>query len=83
MAFKKCNGMDDMECLVGHQYHCPECDVHITSLGLCPNCGVRYQCRDCGKLTDKLVYCFRCEKMICSSCFLSDRHETCLSEGGK
>lgn len=26
----------------GHLWHCPVCDVHLTSLFLCPECGVRY-----------------------------------------
>lgn len=29
--------------LSGHTWHCPLCDVHLTSLGLCPTCGVRYE----------------------------------------
>lgn len=28
--------------LAGHHLHCPRCDVHITSLLMCPNCGTRY-----------------------------------------
>lgn len=31
------------ESLTGHKYHCPKCDVHLTSLGLCPNCGTRFE----------------------------------------
>ena len=30
------------ESLTGHKYHCPKCDVHLTSLGLCGECGTRY-----------------------------------------
>lgn len=26
-----------------HQWHCPKCDVHLTSLLLCPRCGTRYE----------------------------------------
>ena len=25
-----------------HQHHCGDCDVHLTSLLLCPRCGKRY-----------------------------------------
>jgi tRNA(Ile2) C34 agmatinyltransferase TiaS len=25
-----------------HNYHCPRCNVHLTSLLLCPLCGTRY-----------------------------------------
>jgi tRNA(Ile2) C34 agmatinyltransferase TiaS len=28
--------------LAGHNKHCPKCDNHLTSLYLCPECGVRY-----------------------------------------
>jgi hypothetical protein len=28
--------------LSGHDWHCPACDHHLTSLYLCPACGVRY-----------------------------------------
>lgn len=26
----------------GHLWHCPMCDSHLTSLFLCPECGIRY-----------------------------------------
>jgi len=41
----RCNGRDETqldEQLAGHRYHCPICDVHLTSLLLCPKCGRRY-----------------------------------------
>lgn len=25
-----------------HDWHCPKCDVHLTSLYACPECGTRY-----------------------------------------
>lgn len=28
--------------LTGHNKYCPKCDSHLTSLYLCPECGVRY-----------------------------------------
>lgn len=28
--------------LSGHTLHCPQCNEHLTSLFLCPNCGQRY-----------------------------------------
>jgi len=28
--------------LAGHNLHCPKCAAHLTSLGLCPTCGIRY-----------------------------------------
>jgi len=30
------------DALAGHNLHCPKCAAHLTSLGLCPTCGVRY-----------------------------------------
>ena len=45
MNFKKCDEKDDMECITYHKLHCPACDSLLTSLLLCPDCGVRYvQC---------------------------------------
>ena len=29
--------------LTQHMLHCPVCDVHLTSLLLCPGCGMRYE----------------------------------------
>ena len=29
--------------LTGHNEHCPDCDTHLTSLYLCPDCGIRYE----------------------------------------
>ena len=29
--------------LTQHLLHCPVCDVHLTSLLLCPGCGTRYE----------------------------------------
>jgi hypothetical protein len=35
--------------LSGHPYHCPNCNEHLTSLGLCPKCGIRFvECPTCG-----------------------------------
>jgi len=31
------------ETLTHHRYHCPRCDVHLTSLLLCSGCGTRYR----------------------------------------
>lgn len=31
------------EILTGHRLHCGKCDVHLTSLYLCPKCGYRYE----------------------------------------
>ena len=31
------------ESLTNHKYHCPKCDVHLTSVGLCSNCGTRFE----------------------------------------
>ena len=42
---KICNGKDETQldiALSGHKYHCPNCDIHLTSLGFCSNCGVRF-----------------------------------------
>jgi len=30
------------ERLTGHNYHCPDCNKQLTSLGLCGECGKRY-----------------------------------------
>lgn len=41
----QCNGRDRSqldEALTGHRYHCPKCNVHLTSGLLCPKCGKRY-----------------------------------------
>ena len=43
--FLPCFGShEDMldEELTGHRFHSPCCNAHLTSLYLCPNCGVRY-----------------------------------------
>ena len=29
--------------LTNHNAHCPKCKVHLTSLLLCPKCGIRYE----------------------------------------
>lgn len=40
LGHKKCkNGNASLS---GHNWHCPKCDFHLTSLGLCPECGMRY-----------------------------------------
>ena len=31
--------------LTHHNLHCPACDVHLTSLLLCPECGTRHTYR--------------------------------------
>lgn len=37
---QKCNsGIKELSC---HQWHCPKCDIHLTSLFLCPKCGNRF-----------------------------------------
>lgn len=50
-GFKTCDGRHERhgqphslldESLAGHRLHCPVCDVHLTSLMLCPNCGTRF-----------------------------------------
>ena len=38
--WSKCNS--EIRELSGHLWHCPNCDVHLTSLMFCPECGVRY-----------------------------------------
>lgn len=43
MELLLCNGKDDLSRMAGHYWHCPNCDVHLTSLGLCPECGTRYE----------------------------------------
>jgi hypothetical protein len=30
------------DALASHDLHCPKCAAHLTSLGLCPTCGIRY-----------------------------------------
>ena len=45
LHFKVCDGNDKTELdesITGHRLHCPKCDVHLTSLLLCPECGARY-----------------------------------------
>lgn len=32
----------DGENISKHLWHCPVCDAHLTSLFLCPECGIRY-----------------------------------------
>lgn len=47
---KICDGNDKTmldESLAGHMFHCPNCDVHLTSLGLCPSCATRYELTLC------------------------------------
>jgi hypothetical protein len=52
--FKYCDGEHERhgqphsmldEKLSGHNLHCPACDVHLTSLLLCPECGTRHTFR--------------------------------------
>lgn len=46
MALILCDGRDNSALdasLTGHFWHCPGCDRHLTSLFLCPECGVRYE----------------------------------------
>lgn len=38
-----CHCKDDEYRITGHFWHCPSCDSHLTSLGLCPECGTRYE----------------------------------------
>jgi hypothetical protein len=33
----------ELKDLSGHDLHCPDCDKHLTSLFLCPECGQRYE----------------------------------------
>lgn len=43
--FLPCPGNDESmldEILTGHQYHCPNCNTHLTSLYFCGDCGVRW-----------------------------------------
>lgn len=43
---KLCNGVDSSEldqALTHHNLHCPDCNVHLTSLFLCPQCGTRFE----------------------------------------
>ena len=45
MTLKECdwNKCDSgIKELSKHKWHCPDCDVHLTSLLLCPECGIRY-----------------------------------------
>lgn len=45
-VLKICNGNDKTlldESLSRHKFHCPNCDMHLTSLGLCPHCGTRWE----------------------------------------
>lgn len=40
-----CNGNDESlldTSLSGHNYHCPHCNTHLTSLYFCCKCGVRW-----------------------------------------
>jgi hypothetical protein len=55
IRFKWCDGLSERDgqphsaldfALTGHHQHCLACDVHLTSLDLCPNCGVRYPLLD-------------------------------------
>lgn len=43
--FLPCGGDKSMldESLTGHNYHCPKCNEHLTSLYLCAECGTRWQ----------------------------------------
>ena len=46
------------EAITGHRLHCPECDCHLTSLLLCPECGERYmviRTKDAKQLLEALV----------------------------
>ena len=48
-VLKICNGNDKTlldESLSGHKFHCPNCDMHLTSLGLCSHCGTRWELPD-------------------------------------
>lgn len=40
IGFMKCES--GLASLTHHDWHCPECDHHLTSLYLCPKCGMRY-----------------------------------------
>lgn len=45
-----CDGNDKTmldESLAGHIFHCPNCDMHLTSLGFCSHCGTRYEIPTC------------------------------------
>jgi hypothetical protein len=43
VGLKHCDpNICDGESISGHLWHCPNCDAHLTSLFLCPECGVRY-----------------------------------------
>jgi hypothetical protein len=53
MPYKQVKITDLLECrgdeseldesITGHRLHCLNCDFHLTSLLLCPECGIRYE----------------------------------------
>ena len=45
ILLRMCPGHDDYMLdysMTSHKYHCPKCNIHLTSLMLCCECGTRY-----------------------------------------
>jgi len=74
------------ESLAGHIFHCPDCNMHLTSLGLCSHCGIRYEIPMCLYTVD-----FNPESVMCGGAVigyyrsvpLCKKHMTMVSQSWK